>query len=107
MVSEEALPTYLTMLNTLDVTRDETGASVTPWAVWGRGWAAEENRHGDALQQYLYLTGRVDMRAVQRTTQYLIGSGMVSGQRFVIGGPTRVLKRIVVRCFWLLGVSRF
>ncbi|EFJ20425.1 hypothetical protein SELMODRAFT_418320 [Selaginella moellendorffii] len=33
MTTEEALPTYLTMLNTLDGTRDETGASPSPWAV--------------------------------------------------------------------------
>lgn len=25
-------------------------------------WIAEENRHGDVLNQYLYLTGRVNMR---------------------------------------------
>ncbi|XP_057780179.1 stearoyl-[acyl-carrier-protein] 9-desaturase, chloroplastic-like [Salvia miltiorrhiza] len=41
------------MLNTLDGMRDETGASLTPWAVWTRVWTAEENMHG-----------------------YLIGSGM-------------------------------
>eukprot|EP00475_Leptophrys_vorax_P005818 TRINITY_DN13522_c0_g1_i3.p1 TRINITY_DN13522_c0_g1~~TRINITY_DN13522_c0_g1_i3.p1 ORF type:complete len:477 (-),score=9.25 TRINITY_DN13522_c0_g1_i3:119-1345(-) len=76
MITEEALPTYQTMLNTLDGTRDETGASPGPWAVWTRAWTAEENRHGDLLNKYLYLTGRVDMRAVETTIQYLIGSGM-------------------------------
>jgi acyl-[acyl-carrier-protein] desaturase len=77
-ITEEALPTYQTMLNTLDGTRDETGASPTPWGIWTRAWTAEENRHGDLLHTYLYLTGRVDMKAVQKTTQFLIGSGMVS-----------------------------
>ncbi|XP_002978450.2 stearoyl-[acyl-carrier-protein] 9-desaturase 5, chloroplastic [Selaginella moellendorffii] len=76
MITEEALPTYLTMLNTLDGTRDETGASPSPWAVWGRAWTAEENRHGDLLNKYLYLTGRVDMKQIEKTIQYLIGSGM-------------------------------
>lgn len=76
MITEEALPTYQTMLNTLDGTKDETGASPDPWAVWTRAWTAEENRHGDLLNKYLYLTGRVDMRAVEKTIQYLIGSGM-------------------------------
>ena len=33
MITEEALPTYMTMLNSLDVVRDETGASQTPWCV--------------------------------------------------------------------------
>ncbi|KAJ6720669.1 ACYL- ACYL-CARRIER-PROTEIN DESATURASE-RELATED [Salix viminalis] len=76
MITEEALPTYQTALNTLDGVRDETGASLSPWAVWNRGWTAEENRHGDLLNKYLYLSGRVDMRQVEKTTQYLIGCGM-------------------------------
>ncbi|KAH8956294.1 hypothetical protein BDL97_07G032500 [Sphagnum fallax] len=76
MITEEALPTYQTMLNTLDGTRDETGASSSPWGIWTRTWTAEENRHGDLLNKYLYLTGRVDMRQIEKTIQYLIGSGM-------------------------------
>ncbi|XP_077252975.1 stearoyl-[acyl-carrier-protein] 9-desaturase, chloroplastic-like isoform X1 [Tasmannia lanceolata] len=76
MITEEALPTYQTMLNTLDGVRDETGASLTPWAIWTRAWTAEEKRHGDLLNKYLYLSGRVDMRQIEKTIQYLIGSGM-------------------------------
>ncbi|KAL8544657.1 hypothetical protein ACS0TY_005043 [Phlomoides rotata] len=76
MITEEALPTYQTMLNTLDGVRDVTGASLTPWAIWTRAWTAEENRHGDLLNKYLYLSGRVDMRQIEKTIQYLIGSGM-------------------------------
>ncbi|XP_012478329.1 stearoyl-[acyl-carrier-protein] 9-desaturase, chloroplastic [Gossypium raimondii] len=79
MITEEALPTYQTMLNTLDGTRDETGASPTSWATWTRAWTAEENRHTDVLNKYLYLCGRVDMRQVEKTIQYLIGSGMDPG----------------------------
>ncbi|XP_010271618.1 PREDICTED: stearoyl-[acyl-carrier-protein] 9-desaturase, chloroplastic-like [Nelumbo nucifera] len=76
MITEEALPTYQTFLNSLDGVRDETGASPTSWAVWIREWTAEENRHGDLLNKYLYLTGRVDMKQIEKTIQYLIGSGM-------------------------------
>ncbi|GER43209.1 acyl-[acyl-carrier-protein] desaturase [Striga asiatica] len=76
MITEEALPTYQTMINTLDSVRDETGASSSPWAVWTRAWTAEENRHGDLLNKYLYLSGRVDMKQIEKTIQYLIGSGM-------------------------------
>ncbi|GAB2229176.1 hypothetical protein Droror1_Dr00023312 [Drosera rotundifolia] len=79
MITEEALPTYQTMLNTLDGVRDETGASPTSWAIWTRAWTAEENRHGDLLNKYLYLCGRVDMRQIEKTIQYLIGSGMDPG----------------------------
>lgn len=76
MITEEALPTYMTMLNSLDGIRDETGASQTAWAQWTRQWTAEENRHGDIMNKYMYLTGRVDMKAVESTIQRLIGSGM-------------------------------
>ena len=75
MVTEEALPTYQTWLNRLKGVNDPTGASDNPWAQWGRGWTAEENRHGDLLNKYLYLTGRVDMQAVERTVQHLINNG--------------------------------
>ncbi|KAL4388158.1 hypothetical protein GQ457_09G013730 [Hibiscus cannabinus] len=78
MVTEEALPTYQTMLNTTDGVLDETCASLTSWAIWNRAWTAEENKHGDMLHKYLYLSGRIDMRQVEKTIQYLIGSGMVS-----------------------------
>ncbi|KAJ8755449.1 hypothetical protein K2173_019247 [Erythroxylum novogranatense] len=76
MITEEALPTYQTVLNTFDGVRDETGASPTSWATWIRAWTGEENRHGDLLNKYLYLSGRVDMRQIEKTIQYLIGSGM-------------------------------
>jgi len=75
MITEEALPSYQTWLNRLRGLTDETGMSDTPWARWSRGWTAEENRHGDLLNRYLYLTGRVDMRAVEVTTHNLIRGG--------------------------------
>jgi acyl-[acyl-carrier-protein] desaturase len=73
MVTEEALPSYSVSLNGL--VRDEEGTSPAPWAQWLRGWTAEENRHGDLLNAYLRLTGRVDMRAVERTVHHLIANG--------------------------------
>ncbi|KAL4448078.1 hypothetical protein ABPG75_005297 [Micractinium tetrahymenae] len=76
MITEEALPTYMAMLNTLDGVRDETGRSMHPYAQWTRQWIAEENRHGDVLGRYLYLSGRVDMKQVERTVQRLISVGM-------------------------------
>ncbi|GKU85683.1 hypothetical protein SLEP1_g316 [Rubroshorea leprosula] len=79
LITEEALPTYQTMANRPEGAQDETGASLTPWSIWSRSWTAEENRHGDLLNRYLYLSGRVDMRQVEKTTQYLITSGMDTG----------------------------
>lgn len=75
MVTEEALPTYQTWLNRLHGVTDETGTSLTPWARWSRGWTAEENRHGDLLNRYLLLTGRVDMRAIEVTIHHLLNQG--------------------------------
>ena len=74
-VTEEALPSYQTMVNRHPGVTDETGASDSPWARWSRGWTAEENRHGQILSQYLYLSGRVDMHAFELTTQHLIRNG--------------------------------
>lgn len=73
MVTEEALPSYAMALNIL--AEDYTGTDDRPWARWLRGWTAEENRHGDLLNAYLRLTGRVDMRAVELTVHHLINSG--------------------------------
>jgi acyl-[acyl-carrier-protein] desaturase len=73
MVTEEALPNYAISLNLL--ARDPTGTSPEPWAKWMRGWTSEENRHGDLLNAYLRLTGRVDMRSVEVTVHNLITGG--------------------------------
>lgn len=73
MVTEEALPSYAVSLNL--IAHDFEGDNPNPWAKWLRGWTAEENRHGDLLNAYLRLTGRVDMRAVEVTVQHLISNG--------------------------------
>ncbi|XP_038680026.1 stearoyl-[acyl-carrier-protein] 9-desaturase, chloroplastic-like [Tripterygium wilfordii] len=79
MITEEALPSYQTRLSSCDIFKDETGIDNTPWAIWTRAWSAEENRHGDLLNKYLYLSGRVDMKQIETTIQHLIGSGMDVG----------------------------
>jgi acyl-[acyl-carrier protein] desaturase len=73
MVTEEALPSYSVSLNV--IAEDDTGTSDAPWAKWLRGWTAEENRHGDLLNAFLRLTGRVDTRAVERTVHHLLNNG--------------------------------
>lgn len=79
MVTEEALPTYQSLLNGFEGIGDKTGTDKSSWAQWTRGWTAEENRHGDLLNKYLYLTGRVDMRAVELTIQNLLRNGFDPG----------------------------
>ncbi|KAJ4844528.1 hypothetical protein Tsubulata_026051 [Turnera subulata] len=79
MITEEALPTYQSHFSTMDVFGDSGCSGTSPWAIWIRGWSAEENRHGDLLNKYLYLTGRVDMKQIEKTIHYLIGRGMDVG----------------------------
>lgn len=79
MVTEEALPTYQTLLNTFEGCDDPTGTTESAWARWSRGWTSEENRHGDLLNKYLYLGGRCDMRSIEVTIQHLITSGFNPG----------------------------
>lgn len=81
MVTEEALPTYQTLLNTFEGCNDVSGTDDSPWGRWSRGWTSEENRHGDLLNKYLYLTGRCDMRSIEVTIQHLITSGFNPGAR--------------------------
>jgi len=79
MVTEEALPTYQTLLNTFEGCDDPTGNSDAHWARWSRGWTSEENRHGDLLNKYLYLGGRCNMRSIEVTIQHLITNGFNPG----------------------------
>ena len=75
-ITEEALPTYESWLTMVEgVSADEEGG----WMKWTRHWTAEENRHGDLLNKYLYLSGRVNMRAMETSTQYLIADGFDIG----------------------------
>eukprot|EP00979_Chaetoceros_neogracilis_P013170 scaffold3710_cov286-Chaetoceros_neogracile.AAC.27 len=79
MITEEALPTYQTLLNTFEGCDDPTGTTESAWARWSRGWTSEENRHGDLLNKYLYLGGRCDMRSIEVSIQHLITSGFNPG----------------------------
>lgn len=78
-VTEEALPSYQSCLTRTTCIGDETGVSQNGWARWSRSWTAEENRHGDLLNRYLYLTGRVNMRSVEKTIQHLVRNGFDPG----------------------------
>ena len=71
-ITEEALPTYESWIMGIDGIEQEGNNN---WSKWTRMWTAEENRHGDLLNKYLYLCGRVNMREIEVTTQYLIQDG--------------------------------
>ncbi|ERM80756.1 stearoyl-CoA 9-desaturase [Rhodonellum psychrophilum GCM71 = DSM 17998] len=76
MITEEALPSYQTYFNLLTGVNDE-GSLLSPsgWVRWSKAWTAEENRHGDLLNKYLYLSGRADMKKVEQTIHRLIYNG--------------------------------
>jgi acyl-[acyl-carrier-protein] desaturase len=77
MITEEALPSYQTFFNLLQgINEDRNVASPNAWVRWSRLWTAEENRHGDLLNKYLYLSGRVNMREVEITIQRLLYNGV-------------------------------
>lgn len=74
MITEEALPSYASWISTLEGV-GATGEPQTAWGAWNRAWCGEENRHGDLLNRWLYLSGRVNMREVEVTVQNLIADG--------------------------------
>ena len=75
-ITEEALPTYESWLMDVD---GVDNVERNGWAKWVRQWTGEENRHGDMLNKYLYLSGRVNMREVEMTSQHLINDGFDIG----------------------------
>ena len=75
-ITEEALPTYESWL--MDV-EGVDNVERNGWSKWVRHWTGEENRHGDVLNKYLYLSGRVNMREIEQTTQHLIADGFDIG----------------------------
>ncbi|WP_162126760.1 acyl-ACP desaturase [Flavobacterium phycosphaerae] len=78
-ITEEALPTYETWLMDVEGVTQKGETGDNGWAKWLRQWTGEENRHGDLLNKYLYLSGRVNMREVEITTQHLINDGFDPG----------------------------
>lgn len=79
-ITEEALPTYESWLMDVEgIDQMEDGGKGNGWSKWVRSWTGEENRHGDLLNKYLYLSGRINMREVEVTTQHLITDGFDIG----------------------------
>ncbi len=77
-ITEEALPTYESWLMDVEGINQHEGKG-NAWSQWVRQWTGEENRHGDVLSKYLYLSGRVNMKQVEITTQHLINDGFDIG----------------------------
>jgi acyl-[acyl-carrier-protein] desaturase len=97
-ITEEALPTYESWLMDVEGVNQHDGKK-NGWSKWVRAWTAEENRHGDVLSKYLYLSGRVNMREVEITTQHLIADG------FDIGTDRDPYKNFVYTSFQELATN--
>lgn len=79
-ITEEALPTYESWLMDVEgIDQMDNNGLGNGWSKWVRSWTGEENRHGDLLNKYLYLSGRINMREVEITTQHLITDGFDIG----------------------------
>lgn len=89
-ITEEALPTYESWVMEIEGVKNEERNG---WSKWFRAWTAEENRHGDVLNKFLYLSGRINMREVEISTQYLISDG------FDIGTSNDPYKNFVYTSF--------
>jgi acyl-[acyl-carrier-protein] desaturase len=76
IITEEALPSYETWLMDVEGIGKKNSNG---WGKWVRMWTAEENRHGDLLNKYVYLSGRVNMRQMEISTQYLLADGVDNG----------------------------
>lgn len=97
-ITEEALPTYESWLMDVEGINQHDGKA-NGWSKWVRAWTGEENRHGDVLNKYLYLSGRVNMREVEITTQHLISDG------FDIGTDRDPYKNFVYTSFQELATN--
>ena len=97
-ITEEALPTYESWLMDVEGVNQHDGKA-NGWSKWVRAWTGEENRHGDVLSKYLYLSGRVNMREVEITTQHLLTDG------FDIGTDRDPYKNFVYTSFQELATN--
>jgi acyl-[acyl-carrier-protein] desaturase len=75
-ITEEVLPTYESWLSLIQPANEDREGG---WNQWIRAWTAEENRHGDVLNRYLYLSGRVNMKEMEISTQHLLADGFDIG----------------------------
>lgn len=75
-ITEEVLPTYESWLLSIQPASNEYDGG---WNQWVRAWTSEENRHGDLLNKYIYLSGRVNMREMEISTQHLLTDGFDIG----------------------------
>src|SRR5690606_38438131 len=75
-ITEEVLPTYESWLSLVEPINHDRNSG---WNQWVRAWSSEENRHGDVLNKYLDLSGRINMREMEISIQHLLNDGVDLG----------------------------
>lgn len=74
-ITEEGLPLFLARIVSTEATTDQTGTDNTGYAILGRRWTGEEDRHRRFFGLYLPLTGRINTSAYERTVQNYLRNG--------------------------------
>lgn len=74
-ITEDAVSTYETSNNRMEGAQDWTGTDADPLAIWSRRWTSEEYRHHMVFNRYLMMTGAVDMKALDISSESLIANG--------------------------------
>lgn len=75
-ITEEGLPLFTTALDSVGPLKDQTGIDNKPWPKWNKWWTGQEKGHGTVIDRSLYLSGKVNMEAYERTVEYFIRNGM-------------------------------
>ncbi len=77
-ITEEGAPLYARALERVPIFSDTEGRGFNGFGRWGAGWDAEENRHKIVFDRWMMLSGRIDMKAYDRTVHYFIQNGFGS-----------------------------
>ena len=77
-VTEEGAPLYARSLERIPVFSDPEGRNFNGFGIWGAGWDGDENRHKIVFDRWMWLSGRVNMKAYDRTVQHFINNGFGS-----------------------------
>lgn len=78
-ITEEGAPLYARALERIPIFSEPTGKALNGFGRWGLGWDSEENRHKIVFDRWMWLSGRVDMKAYDRTVHYFISHGFGGG----------------------------
>ena len=81
-MTEDGLPLFASRLFSLQGLPTTDSGDAHPRGglqAWFRAWAAEEHRHGELLNSYMRFTGRVDMKAYERSVQMFNEDGIDLG----------------------------